>query len=128
MNYTSSLISPSLRYQCWPDSAGKQTQQNRTKTLHIKKLAGSGAPLKAAVYSGIGNSFCLTAFVIKSPVQPHSESLKRQLIMIFPVKTQFHEGTRNATTQQNQLLFPQIIKNGEIMNFTVSPCILIHYI
>jgi len=47
-------------------------------------------------------------------VQPQSESLQRHLIMLFLVKTQFHEESRNVTTQQNQLLFPQIIKNGEI--------------
>jgi hypothetical protein len=87
-----------MRYQCWPDSADKQTQRNETEILRIKKPAGSGAPLKAAVFSDMGNSYCLHAFVTNSPVQPQSEFLQRHLIMLFPVKTQFHEGSRNVTT------------------------------
>ena len=105
----------SMRSKCWPDSAGKQAQRNETGILHIKKPAGSGAPLKAAVFSSMSNSHCLPLFVTKSPVQPQSESLQRHLILLFPIKSQFHEGFRNVTPQQNQLLFPQIIKNGEIM-------------
>jgi len=83
----------SVRYQCWPDSAGKQTQQNETETLHIEKSAGSGAPLKAAVFSGMSNSYCLPAFVTNNRVQPQSESLQRHLILLFPIKSQFHEGS-----------------------------------
>jgi hypothetical protein len=64
----------SLRYQCWLDSAGKQTQQSETETLYIKKPAGSGA-----VFSGIRNSYLLPVFVTNSPVQPQSESLQCHL-------------------------------------------------
>jgi hypothetical protein len=42
-----------MRYQCWLDSAGKQTQQSEKETLNIKKPVGSGV-----VFSGIRTLTC----------------------------------------------------------------------
>ena len=115
INYMSSLILPSLCFI----SVGLRVQANKRNRMKrraftLKKTAGSGAPLKTTVFSGIGNSFCLPAFLTKSSVQPQSEYFQKHLIMLFPVKTPFHEASRKVTIKQNQLLFPQISKNGEM--------------